>query len=181
MRLRICTHWAVERRRPLLYIYICIRIPLPSDKYQIIQMNKWEARSAVCWRGESLVMMHTTNEATDDRQQPASSSAAESEAHTRPKPKRIKKKYVKEKKRKKKTFYSYISFFLFLSIPHPLYHPKRFFFFTSFVFFFLFLSSSSLFLNSYWRVYYCVIIRIGTTGRRRAFLDCGANKTQRNP
>ena len=61
-------------------------------------MNKWEARSAVCWRGESLVMMHTTNEATDDRQQPASSSAAESEAHTRPKPKRIKKKYVKERK-----------------------------------------------------------------------------------
>lgn len=181
MRLRICTHWAVERRRPLLYIYICIRIPLPSDKYQIIQMNKWEARSAVCWRGESLVMMHTTNEATDDRQQPASSSAAESEAHTRPKPKRIKKKYVKEKKKKKKTFYSYISFFSFLIYPTPTIPSKEILLLYFFRVLFLFLSSSSLFLNSYWRVYYCVIIRIGTTGRRRAFLDCGANKTQRNP
>ena len=162
MRLRICTHWPVEGRRTLLYIYICIRIPLPSDKYQIIQMNKWEARSAVCWRGESLVMMHTTNEATDDRQQPASSSAAESEAHTRPKPKRIKKKYVKERKKKKKNVLFLHIFFCFLIYPTPtIYHPKRF--------------------NSYWRVYYCVIIRIGTTGRRKAFLDCRANKTQRNP
>ncbi len=118
-------------------------------------MNKWEARSAVCWRGESLVMMHTTNEATDDRQQPASSSAAESEAHTRPKPKRIKKKYVKEKKKKKRFILTFLFFFSYLS--HTHYTIQRdssslllsCSFFVSFFFFFIpqFLLESILLCN----------------------------------
>jgi hypothetical protein len=117
-------------------------------------MKKWEALGGEEKASSWCIHSQPAN------QRPAA-AAASSSAAAGSEAAQHKAQAVEEKKKKKKHVDSFfLFFFLFLIYPTPTTTPSEilfFFFLLLFLFFFFFFS---------W-VYYCVIIRIGTTGRDR--------------
>ncbi len=138
-----------RRGRPLLYIYICIRIPLPSDKYQIIQMKKWEALG-----GEEKASSWCTQPTNDPTTSSRSSVIISSWIWS------CSQGPGSQRKEEEKTLILFLSF-SYLS--HTHYTIRN-----SFLLFFI------IIIIIFSPGYYCVIIRIGTTGPRDA-TDSGAN------